>query len=66
VLEIRKTELDPLPIRFSSSSFSSHGSHLPTWRVGNRMIRRQTQSLDTFVLKKYEIFNRQGKRRGVI
>jgi hypothetical protein len=29
------------------------------------MIRRQTQSLDTFVLKEYEIFNRQGEHRGV-
>src|SRR5438132_5192629 len=58
VLQIRKTELGPLPIRFSSSCFSSHGRHLPTWRVGSRMIRRYTQSLDMLVLKEYEIFNR--------
>jgi hypothetical protein len=30
------------------------------------MIRRHSQSLDTFVLKEYEIFNRLGGRRGAV
>lgn len=36
------------------------------WRVGNRMISRGTQSLDTLVPKEYEIFSKSAGGRGAV